>query len=110
MHEIEFDIAEVKFYEGEFESVEASVAFAGETLDNDEYGLVYTWEKIAGDDGIVNIKGTKGTYEIEDEKITFTWTDEGEKKDDATIVEAGPFDFEKGDDFILIDKIKLNKQ
>ena len=57
---------------------------------------------------IVNTQ--KGTYEIEDDKITFTWTDEGEKKDDATIVEAGPFDFEKGDDFILIDKIKLNKQ
>lgn len=57
---------------------------------------------------IVNTQ--KGTYEIEDEKITFTWTDEGEKKDDATIVEAGPFEFSKGDDFILIGKIKLNKQ
>ena len=60
--------------------------------------------------GTTILNTQKGTYEIEDEKITFTWTDEGEKKDDATIVESGPFDFEKGDDFILIGKIKLNKE
>ena len=55
LHEIEFDMQEVKFYEGEFEMVEASVVFNGETLDNDEYGLEYTWEKVSGEDGIVEM-------------------------------------------------------
>ena len=55
LHEIEFDLEEVKVYMGESETVEASVVFDGDTLDNDEYGLVYTWEKISGDEGVVTV-------------------------------------------------------
>ena len=53
VHAIEFDINEVKIYDDAYEMVEASVVFKGETLDNDEYDLVYTWEKVSGDDVVV---------------------------------------------------------
>ena len=50
MHEIEFDLEEVKIYEGEDESVEAYIVFNGEDLDTEELGLTYTWTKVSGDD------------------------------------------------------------
>lgn len=49
-----------------------------------------------------------GTYEIKDDKITFTWG-ESEEKDNATVVESGPFDFEKGSDYIKIGGLTLTK-
>ena len=49
-----------------------------------------------------------GTYEIKDDQITFTWND-GEEKDGATVVESGPFKFEKGSDYIKIGELTWTK-
>ena len=63
-HEIEFDLSEVRIYEGEFEFVEASVTYDGETLDNDEYALEYVWEKVSGDDVVtLEADGAVATFE-----------------------------------------------
>ena len=50
----------------------------------------------------------KYTYEIKDDKITFTWGD-AEAEENATVVENGPFDFEKGKDYIKIGGLTLTK-
>ena len=63
MHEIEFDIDEVNIYEGEEETVEAYVEFNGEELDNEEFGLTYTWEKVSGDDVVtLSANGAAATF------------------------------------------------
>ena len=50
-----------------------------------------------------------GTYEIKDDQITFTW-DTSENKDGATVVESGPFKFEKGSDYIKIGEMTLTQE
>jgi len=50
-----------------------------------------------------------GTYEIKDEKITFTWSEDDETNDKGTVVETGPYDFEKGSDYIKIGGLTLTK-
>ena len=50
-----------------------------------------------------------GTYVIEDDKITFTWTDGEEADDKGTVVETGPYAFEKGSDYIKIGEMTLTK-
>ena len=54
------------------------------------------------------VNSQTGTYEIKDDKITFTWG-ETEAKDNATVVENGPFDFEKGKDYIKIGGLTLTQ-
>lgn len=50
-----------------------------------------------------------GTYEIKDDQITFTW-DVSENKDGATVVDKGPYAFEKGSDYIKIGEMTLTKE
>ena len=54
------------------------------------------------------VNSQTGTYEIKDDKITFTWGD-AEAKENATVVENGTFDFEKGKDYIKIGGLTLTK-
>ncbi len=64
LHEIEFDLSEIKIYAGAQKSVLASVVFGGETLDDDEYGIEYTWEKVSGDDvATISVDGAEATFE-----------------------------------------------
>ncbi len=60
LHEIQFSMEELKLYVDETDMIDASVVFNGETLDNDEYGLEYTWEKISGEDGVVEMQVNNG--------------------------------------------------
>ena len=54
------------------------------------------------------VNSQTGTYEIKDDKITFTWGDAA-AEENATVVENGPFDFEKGKDYIKIGGLTLTK-
>ncbi len=57
-----------------------------------------------------NIVNTQtGTYEIKDDQITFSW-DVSENKDGATVVDKGPYAFEKGSDYIKIGDMTLTKE
>lgn len=58
--------------------------------------------------GTTIVYSQTGTYEIKDDQITFTWS-EGEEKDGATVVETGPYKFEKGSDYIKIGDMTLTK-
>ena len=59
--------------------------------------------------GTTIVYSQTGTYEIKDDQITFTWS-EDEEKDGATVVETGPYKFEKGSDYIKIGDVTLTKE
>lgn len=56
-------------------------------------------------------KTQSGTYEINEDKITITWTQDVEtgENGDGT-VKSGTYDFAKGDGYIVIGELKLNKK
>ena len=55
-------------------------------------------------------KTQSGTYEINEDKITITWAQDVETGEDGDgTVKSGTYEFSKGDDFIYIDDLKLNK-
>ena len=56
-------------------------------------------------------KTHSGTYEINEDKITITWTQDVEtgENGDGT-VKSGTYDFAKGDGYIVIGELKLNKK
>ena len=55
-------------------------------------------------------KTQSGTYEINEDKITITWTQDVETGEDGDgTVKSGTYEFSKGDDFIYIGDLKLNK-
>ena len=50
-----------------------------------------------------------GTYEIQDDKIVITWDKDVETGDGQSSTTKSTYEFAKGDDFILIDGEKYNK-
>ena len=56
-------------------------------------------------------KTQSGTYEINEDKITITWTQDVEtgENGDGT-VKSGTYDFAKGDGYIVIGELKLIKK
>ncbi len=65
-----------------------------------------TKETEGGITGAVNSVTFEGEYEIEDDKITFTWDTE----DDDGVIKGGTFKFEKTDDGIKIGTVEYKKQ
>ena len=56
-------------------------------------------------------KTQSGTYEINEDKITITWTQDVETGDNGDgTVKSGTYDFAKGDGYIVIGELKLNKK
>ena len=55
-------------------------------------------------------KTQSGTYEINEDKITITWAQDVETSEDGDgTVKSGTYDFAKGDGYIVIGELKLNK-
>ena len=55
-------------------------------------------------------KTQSGTYEINEDKITITWAQDVETGEDGDgTVKSGTYDFAKGDGYIVIGELKLNK-
>ncbi len=56
-------------------------------------------------------KTQSGTYEINEDKITITWTQDVETGEDGDgTVKSGTYDFAKGDGYIVIGELKLSKK
>ena len=56
-------------------------------------------------------KTQSGTYEINEDKITFTWAEDVETGEDGDgTVKSGTYDFAKGDGYIVIGELKLSKK
>ena len=64
LHEIKFSVDSLNIYEGELDQVQASVTYDGETLDDEDYAIEYTWEKISGDDNVVSLQNDGGVATI----------------------------------------------
>lgn len=53
---------------------------------------------------------TNGTYEIKDDQIIFTWDKNVETNENGdSVVSTNKYEFTKGDDCIIIDKTKYDK-
>ena len=81
-------------YEANLIAAEVSYKFSGSKV-------TVTIDPIIGDDTVL-----EGKYEIEDDKITFTW--EGENADKAEDY-SGTLSFAEGEDYITIGGVKYNK-